>query len=178
MFDLAVKASVMCPVFNAKTFVAKMSAVWRFMQENSLVYRMGTHESQHRPEEVAKEAADFMSLMRPILKGPHRDWHYILNMDQTPVYFSMSKKRTLEIAGAKIVYIRTSTNDTKRATVAVTIAADGTLLPSTMVFKGKQDGQIARMEFTSYSTTNLHYKCQDNAWMDEHVMLSWVDDIL
>ena len=26
-FDLAVKASMMCPVFNAKTFVAKMSAV-------------------------------------------------------------------------------------------------------------------------------------------------------
>ena len=31
-FDLAVKASMMCPVFNAKTFVAKMSAVRRFMQ--------------------------------------------------------------------------------------------------------------------------------------------------
>jgi hypothetical protein len=84
---------MMCPVFNAKTFVAKLTAVWQFMQANSLVYRMGTHKLQCRPEEVAKEVADFMLLMRPILKGPHRDRRYILNMDQTPVYFSMSKKR-------------------------------------------------------------------------------------
>ncbi len=78
-----------------------------------------------------------MSLMHPILEGPHCDRRYMLNMDQTPVYFSMSKKRTLEIVGAKTVYICTSTNDMKRVTVAVTIAADGTLLPSTIVFKGK-----------------------------------------
>ncbi len=78
-FDLAVKVSMMCPVFNAKTFVAKMSAVWRFMQANLLVYHMGTHESQRRPEEVAKEVTDFMLLMRPILEGPHHDRHYILN---------------------------------------------------------------------------------------------------
>ena len=90
----------------------------------------------------------------------------------------MSKKRTVEIIGAKTVYICTSTNDTKHVTIAVTIATDGTLLLSTVVFKqGKQDGRIARMELKSLSTIH-HYKCQDNAWMDEHVMLSWVDDVL
>jgi hypothetical protein len=176
-FDLVVKASTMCPVFNAKTFVAKISAVKRFTLANSLVYRMGTHESQRRPEDVAREAADFMSLMHPILEGPHRDRRYVLNMDQTPVYFLMSKKRTLDIVGKKTVYIRTSTNDTKRATVAVTIAADGTLLPSTVIFKGKRDGRIAKTELKTFSTIHF-YKCQDNAWMDEHVMLSWVDDVL
>ena len=108
----------MCPVFNAKTFVAKTSAVRRFMQANLLVYRMGTHESQRHPEEVAKEAADVMLLMYPILERPHRDRRYILNMDQMPVFFSMMAKRTLEVIGVKTVHIHTSTNDTKRATVA------------------------------------------------------------
>ncbi len=50
---------------------------------------------------------------------------FILNMDQTPVFFCMTRKKTLEVIGVKTVHIRTSTNDTKRATVAVTIAADG-----------------------------------------------------
>jgi hypothetical protein len=58
-------------------------------------------------------------------------------------------------------------NDTKRVTVAVTITADGTLLPSTLVFKGKPNGRIATKEFPSgdYPTTRF-YKCQDAAWMD------------
>jgi len=46
-------------------------------------------------------------------------------MDQTPVFFCMTWKKTLEVIGVKTVHIRTLTNDTKRATVAVTIATDG-----------------------------------------------------
>ncbi len=63
-FDLIVKASMICPVFNEKTFVAKQCAMQRFLQAHSIVYHMGTHVSQRNPEEVAREAADFMSLMR------------------------------------------------------------------------------------------------------------------
>ena len=33
------------------------------------------------------------------------------------------------------------------------------------------------LEFDAYPTTN-HYRCQENAWMDERVMLAWVDEVL
>ncbi len=69
-------------------------------------------------------------------------------MDQTPIYFLMNAKRTLELIGKKTSQFRTSTNDTKRATVAVTISGDGTVLPSVVVFKGKANGCIAKKEFT------------------------------
>jgi hypothetical protein len=51
-------------------------------------------------------------------------------------------------------------------TVAVTIAADGTVLPSTLVFKGKPVGRIEKSEFSTYPNGHF-YKCQENAWMDE-----------
>jgi hypothetical protein len=70
-----------------------------------------------------------------------------------------------------------STNNTKHATVAVTIAIDGTVLPSMIVFKGETDGRIARTEFGTYPPTH-HYRCQDNSWMDERVMITWVDNVL
>jgi hypothetical protein len=92
-FDLVIKASSISPEFNAKHFVAKCSAVQRFMHANALVYRMGTHETQHKPDYVALEAAEYIKLMRPFLEGPHRDRRFILNMDQTPVYFSMTARR-------------------------------------------------------------------------------------
>ena len=65
----------------------------------------------------------------------------------------------------------------KRAMVAVTIAGDGTVLPLTVIFKDKPDGLIAWTEFSTYPTTH-HYQCQDNAWIDERVMMAWVNDVL
>ena len=138
---------------------------------------MGTHETQRRPEDVATEATVYMNLVRPLLMGPHRDKRFVLNMDQTPCWFSMSRKRTIEVVGVKTVHICNSTNDTKRATVAVTIAADGTVLPLMVVFKGQRTGQIATREFGTYPSSH-HYRCQKKAWMDEQVMIDWVDDAL
>ena len=138
---------------------------------------MGTHETQRKPKEVATEAADYMALVRQLLLGPHRDRRFVLNMDQTPTWLSMSKKRMLEVVGWKTVHIRTSTNDMKRATVAVTIAADGTVLLLMVIFKGQRTGRIATMEFSTYPTTH-HCCCQKKAWMDKQVMLNCVDEVL
>jgi hypothetical protein len=154
-FDHVVKAPSLSPEFNAKHFVARCSAVKQFMRAHLLVYCMGTHQTQRKPKEVAAEALDYMNLICALLLGPHRERRFILNMDQTPVYFCMTRKKTLEVVGVKTVHIRTSTSNTKRATVAVTIATDGTVHPSTIVFKGKPDGWIARKEFSTYPTT--HY---------------------
>jgi hypothetical protein len=138
---------------------------------------MGTHVSQHKPDKVAAESSNYMDLMRQIVEGPHRNRHFIINMDQTPVYFTMNAKRMLEVIGVKTVHIRTSTNDTKRVTVAVTITGSSAVLPSMVIFEGKPNGRIAKTEFASYPTTH-RWRCQDNAWMDEGVMIVWVDEIL
>jgi hypothetical protein len=50
--------------------------------------------------------------MRGIVSGDNRDRRFIINMDQTPVFFSMSSKRTFEVIEKKTIHIRTSTNDT------------------------------------------------------------------
>ena len=163
-FDLVITASFLSPRLNAKHFAARCSTVKQFMCANMLVYRLGTHESHRKPDDVVTEALDYMNLMRPLLEGPHCDRHFILNMDQMPVYFCMMQKKTFEVTGVKTIHICKLTNDTKRATVAVLIAADGTVLPSTIVFKGKPDGRIARIEFATYPTTH-HYQCQENTWM-------------
>ncbi len=135
--------------------------------------------SQRPLVEVEGEASDYMRFMRRIVSGHNRDLHFIINMDQTPVYFLMNAKPTYEVIGRKTVHIRTSRNDTKRVTVVVTITADGTLLPSTLVFKGGANGRIVTRDFQSgdYPTTNF-YKCQDAAWMDEQVMIAWVNEVL
>ena len=56
--------------------------------------------------------------------------------------FSMHPKKKLEILGKKTVIIRTSTNDTRRATVALTITAAGNQLVPMVVYKGAENGTI------------------------------------
>jgi hypothetical protein len=68
---------------------------------------------------------------------------FILNMDQTPIPFTYNSKTTLELIGCRTVHVRKSTNDTKRATFAMTVTASGHVLTPLIVFKGKPGGRIA-----------------------------------
>ena len=45
------------------------------------------------------EAKHFVSRVTPQLASPNRDQWYIINMDQTPVFFSMVPNKTLNVAG-------------------------------------------------------------------------------
>ena len=44
-------------------------------------------------------------------------------------------------------------------------------------FLGKPNGRIVQREFPMYPQ-GMIYACQDNAWMDERVMLMWVEMVL
>ena len=98
-------------------------------------------------------------------------------MDQTPVPFSYSLKKTLEVVGRQTIHVRKSQSNTKRATFAMTITASGRVLPPLVVFKGRPGGRIEQTEFSTYHQ-GMHYACQDNAWMDEWVILLWVEQAL
>ena len=57
--------------------------------------------------------------------------------------------------------------------------ADSTLIPSNLVYKGKPNDNIVRTEFPSGVCPSTHfYKCQEAAWMDEAVMIAWVNEVL
>lgn len=59
----------------------------------------------------------------------------------------------------------------------MTVTASGEVLTPLLVFKGKPGGRIEKREFPTYPREIL-YACQDNAWMDEKVMLMWVQKVL
>jgi hypothetical protein len=97
--------------------------------------------------------------------------------DQTPIPFTYNAQKTLEVVGRRTVHVRKSTCDTKRATFAMTITASGKVLNPMLIFKGKPGGKIEKLEFPTFPSKVL-YACQDNAWMDEGVMLMWVQKVL
>ncbi len=105
----------------------------------------------------------------------HHRW--ILNIDQTPVYFSMHPRKTLARKGNKTIHVWSSTDDTKRATDAVTITASWNKLPLMMIFKGTECGCIAKRRIAHNHKGPIHV-CQENAWMDCNAMPRWVDLVM
>lgn len=82
-------------------------------------------------------AEDFMvTIARPAVNQPYRDRNFIINMDQTPVFFSMHPSRSVDTIGSRTVNIRIAKNGSQRATVAVSFTASGIQLKSLVIFKG------------------------------------------
>ena len=171
---ILMKAAKISRQFCEKSQEAQIPCVQCFMKAQGLVHRLGTHESQKAPEETQTEALDFMGVIRLKLQLQCQSKAFILNMDQTPIPFTFNSKSTLEVVGARTVHERKSTNDTKWATAAITITASGKMLPPLLVFKGAKNGRIVKKEFPTFDKS-MYYACQENAWMDERVMLLWVE---
>jgi hypothetical protein len=129
--------------FKDNGFDARLPAVSHFLGKYNFVYRTKTNKATKFPAEVYKEATAFMERTCPILRGPHRDPNFIWNMDQTPVYFSYHRSKTLAQRGIKTVHVRKSTSDTRRATCALLCTAAGEFLRPMLIYKGKATGRIA-----------------------------------
>lgn len=149
----------------------------RFLVSNGIVLRAVTHEAQRAPGQVRQEALDFVDAMKPIFDAPIRQQRFIINMDQTPVFFNMNSNQTLEPIGSRSVNIQTGTSSTMRVTVAVTLTASGEMLKPLIVFKAQPNGRIEKRELSLYPEGSI-YACQPAAWMDERVMKVWIETVL
>ena len=137
---VTLKASSLSRSFKEKTTNEKEKIVSWFVASHGLKHCMGTHESQRDPRETATEALGYMQHVRVKLAQPNRHADYIINLDQTPIPFTFNSKRTLEMVGKKTVHIRKSTNDMKRATLALTVTASGKMIQPMLIFKGTANG--------------------------------------
>ena len=93
---------------------------------------------------MVDEAKHFVSCVTPLLASLNHDQWYIINMDQTPGFFSMVPNKTLNVAGERSINVRTSTGSSMQLTCAVTVSAARDILRPFIVFKGKHDRRIVR----------------------------------
>ena len=153
----------MIPELCEKTISAREQIVWRFMKSAGLTHRLGTHTAQQSPKVMEQAARDFMELMRQ--KVAHMNPDHVLNMDQTPIPFSYHNKRTWDKKGVKTVHTRSSTSDTKRATLAATISMSGEVLPPLLIFKGEKNGRIEKKELPNLPPMCLYAIQKRHGWM-------------
>jgi len=115
-FTLLRKAYELKPEVRQRSEPAAKICLSRFLARNNLTHRVATHKAQRNPREVEAEALDFLEYIHPRLLGSHRSPHYIMNMDQTPVYHAMCGGKTIDRVGVRTVNMRTPAGsaDSKR----------------------------------------------------------------
>ena len=109
--------SLMPNEFNNKNEMTQYQAVSRMLKRHNIVIRSKTNEAQRAPAEVRAEGDAYVKGLVNRLQGPHRDKRWIANMDQTPLFFSMTPKRTLDKRGLRTVNVRKSSSSTMRVTM-------------------------------------------------------------
>ena len=71
-------------------------------------------------EEVANESKDYVKYLCTELQDIScHNKCFMINVDQTPVLFSIHPSKILDAKGVSIVYIKCGKYDTKRATVTL-----------------------------------------------------------
>ena len=168
------KSCDLCHDFWGKSESAKANVICRWLKSHALKYYMGTSETQRSPIDSATDALDFMQHIHPKVSEKNHDPKVIVDMDQTPIFFTCHSKKILEWKEAKSVNIYTSTNDTKRATLTIYVCADGTKFPSMLIFKRNSKQSNCRKVFPNFSS-GCKYYCHENAWMDDRVVIEWVE---
>jgi hypothetical protein len=136
-FTLLRKAGQLKPAILEKSDFAIKMSISRFLSKHQLTHRVTTHQAQRDPREVEVEALDFLDYIRPRLAYGSRHLDFIINMDQTAVNHAVETNKTIDRVGAQTINLRTSVNDSKRVTVAVTLTASGRRVKPMVVFKGK-----------------------------------------
>ena len=86
-----------------------------------------------------------------------------------PVFFDMVPNKSFAKKGSKSVTVRTSGCEKKHVAVVLTIAMCGDILPPTIIFLGKTDRTIKYLTVPDNLIACI--VTQENAWMDEHVMM-------
>ena len=153
-------------------FVASSGWLDKFMRRHHLSLRSRTSMSQKLPADLEDKVSSFHQFVRKQRIEDEYEENFIVNMDETPVFFDLVPNKTVEQQGNKSVIIRTSGSDKRHVTVILSVSASGDVLPTFVIFKGKRALKDIK------APSDITVLVQEKAWVDESIMLKWVDDSL
>ncbi len=135
------------------------------MQRHSLVLRARTSMAQELAATLEERIQAFHRQIKRLAEI--NKFEVVGNMDETPLYFDVVPGRVLDKKGKKSVVVRTTGNEKRLLTVVLTVLVHGEVLPALAIFKGKKQPELREV--------GVFVRAQAKAWMDEAMMLEWID---
>ena len=162
-------ARSVCSASNPE-FSASNGWLQKFMTRHNLALRSKTSLSQRLPADLETKVTSFNKFVKDLRVEDEFDDEFIINMDETPVFFDLVPNKTVEKLGSKSVIVRSSGSEKRHVTVVLAIAASGDVLPTMIIFKGKRALKDIKVPEGCIVTV------QEKAWVDEAIMNRWIDE--
>ena len=165
--------------FHEGNWKALWKWIYKFLDRHGLTIRRVTRKGQiscGKLEEVKQRVVASINSRFKFGDLCDVDDSMFVNMDETAIYYESKQATTINNKGENTVAIRSTGSSSKRMTVCVACAYDGTKLPLFLVFKGKPDGRIEK-NIQNELNEGIFACCQENAWMDERASKIWIDKI-
>ena len=154
---------LICP--DQPQFKASDGWVQKFKQRHKLVLRMKTSLAQELPATLEERITAFCTQLRRLKEI--NNFEMIGNMDETPLYFDIVPNHVLDRKGKKSIIVRTTGSEKRHLTIVLCVTHEGEVLPALAIFKGKRPLKIKAQD--------VFIRTQQKAWMDEEMMLEWID---
>jgi hypothetical protein len=168
----------MNPIYNNMEYSVISQRILRLLHKWQLSYRKGTHKAQNTRFRF-KVMKDFHSYIRQKINSLKVTHHQIFNFDETNVPFTPSVEHTWHPKGTKNVPILDE-KCSLRCTIMLGSSMSGEKATPFIIYTGKNTARgvikQALQTKNGYSQV-LEYGVQENGWMDEKLMLEWIDKV-
>ena len=171
-YGLQEKAKLVIRPHNP-TFSASTGWIEKFYARHQNILESSVPLNQKLPNELENNLKKFYQDATSIFTDNNFDLSNVCNMDEISIFFDVVPSKCPTKKGIRECVVRTTNIEKKQLTVALTVTADGQILPTLAIFKGKTDKLIKGFNIPS----GFVCKTNQKAWMDEEAMGVWVDQI-
>ncbi len=154
------------------------SRVYRLLRKWDNTWRRGTHKAQNT-RHTTEVIEDFLEYFRMKFRLMGVDCSRVYNVDETNVFFSQEPIFTYAKRGSRTVSIK-GADSAQRCTVMLRGNLAGGKLSPFIIFKGANTrmGYIKKeLEIGDGYPKDMVYGVQEKAWMDEELMLEWIEKV-
>lgn len=153
----------------------KFGYAWlqKVLRRNKLTVRKATHygqENRRTSFEQFEISLNHLQDLNLLCQGIPPN--FIINMDETPVYYDMPSSRTISILGEQTTAINTTGKMKKRITAVLAITSSGQMLPCMVILKGLK--KVPKIPVPS----NIILRAAFKGSMTENLMIDWIDSVL
>ena len=95
-------------------------------------------------------------------------------MDETPFLFNMLSSNIIDHKGKKSIIIKTQNQEKLRISALLCILANGSKLPSYLIYKGNEDSTLLKKVLDTnefVKNKKVFYTFNENAWCTAEIMI-------
>ena len=159
---------------GCQSFKASYGWFTKFKRRHNLSFRRSTHIAQH-PKEITDDRIDsFLKYVINIRKNREYGDQDIANMDETPVWFDMPGKSTLNATGEREIMVSSTGHEKQKITVTLGAYAEGTKISPLVHLPG-----VRPLPKTDIPTGVVVYMCGtgQKSWADETSIKFWLSKL-